>query len=393
MNDSISILSTRVASTCAVLLLAAGCGRDDVKTYQVPKEQPTAPMAQGSMPPGQPGMGTMPQLAWKLPEGWIEMPAGQMRVASFNVKGPDGKQADVSVIPLPGAAGGDFANVNRWRGQVGLQPVSEEELAKLAESVEVGDQPAKLYAQIGKSPGTAEETGILGVILHRDDMAWFFKMTGAGVVVSQQKAAFVDFLKSVKFEAGTMASMPASGMPMEGMALPEGHPPIDAGGLPAGHPDVSMMPAAPQSAPPSREGQPQWDVPAEWKETAGGQFLIAKFLITGDAGSEAAVNVSSSAGDGGGLAANVNRWRKQLGLGELSPEEIIKSAQPLAVSGGTATIVEMSGTDARSGQPASLVGVMVPQGGQTWYYKLMGDGKVVAGQKGAFTKFVQSVKY
>ena len=55
----------------------------------------------------------------------------EMRAASFRVAGKDGKQADVSVIPLPDPAGSDLDNVNRWRGQVGLPGVSEEELAKL----------------------------------------------------------------------------------------------------------------------------------------------------------------------------------------------------------------------------------------------------------------------
>jgi hypothetical protein len=35
----------------------------------------------------------------------------------------------------------------------------------------------------------------------------------------------------------------------------------------------------------------------------------------------------------------------------------------------------------------------VPQGGSTWFYKLMGDAKVVAAQKEAFTSFVNGVKY
>ena len=52
--------------------------------------------------------------------------------------------ADVSVIPLPGMAGRDIDNVNRWRGQVGLAPVSEGELGKLAETVQVGGQEGKL---------------------------------------------------------------------------------------------------------------------------------------------------------------------------------------------------------------------------------------------------------
>ena len=53
----------------------------------------------------------------------------------------------------------------------------------------------------------------------------------------------------------------------------------------------------------------------------------------------------------------------------------------------------MSGTDTKTGQPTSLVGAIVPQSGQTWFYKLMGDAKVVEAHKDAFMKFVQSVKY
>jgi len=37
--------------------------------------------------------------------------------------------------------------------------------------------------------------------------------------------------------------------------------------------------------------------------------------------------------------------------------------------------------------------VIVAQNGQTWFYKLMGDGKVIAQQKDTFTKFIQSANY
>jgi hypothetical protein len=39
------------------------------------------------------------------------------------------------------------------------------------------------------------------------------------------------------------------------------------------------------------------------------------------------------------------------------------------------------GTDAKTGQPARLVAAIVPHGDKTWFYKLMGNGKVVGGQK------------
>jgi hypothetical protein len=366
-----------------LLLLAAlviGCGQNDIKVYSVPKES-SSRMTQADQSLSQPGVSATVPLQWRTPSGWKELPAGEMRVASFKVTGTDGKQADVSVIPLPGDAGGDLSNVNRWRGQVGQAPVSEDELKKLAQSVELAGQPAELYEQDGKNPA-GEPTRILAVIQRRDDMAWFFKMTGDSQLVAQEKSSFVEFLKSVQFVPGE----PVNSSP------PTSFPFAD-GSLPAGHPDISAAPTSSGSAPVSSAGKPRWNVPSGWKEVPGGQFLVAKFVIAGDGSAQAAVNVSSSAGNGGGVAANMNRWRKQLGLGELSVEELAELEKPITTAGGQATLVEMSGTDSRSGQPATLVGAIVLQPGQAWFYKLMGDAQIVGAQKEAFTAFVQGAEY
>ena len=377
--------------TSLLFLPVAGCHRDEVKTYRVAKDQNQPPPQSApamstdspnpTLPPGHPDISSasaapgfaasgsaQPQLTWKTPEGWTEVPPGEMRVASFKIQGQNGKQADVSVIPLPGLPGSDEANVNRWRGQVGLSPLSPEELKKSAESVEAAGQPAQLYDVAGQNPGSGDATRILGVIQHRTDAVWFFKMTGDADLAEKQKPAFVAFLKSVKFT--TVQAQ---------MELPPSHPPIGDTGMGA--------PTA--SAPISSEGKPDWQGPAGWQEVSGGQFLVAKFMLAGTGGATAAVNVSMSAGDGGGLAANVNRWRGQLGL----PPIVEILTTPVDVTNGKAQLVDMSGTDARTGQPARLVGIAVSQSGQTWFYKLMGDAKVVEAQKEVFTKFVQTVKY
>ena len=370
---------------CAGLLLAIPfvvCG-DQIKVYRVAKERPTE-LAQQSLPAGHAAMPTasvsaQPRLTWKTPDGWTEVKPGEMRVASFNIKGPDGKLADVSVIPLPGRAGGDFANVNRWRSQVGLAAVSETEMKKLAQPVEIASKPADLYEQAGKIPASGDPGRILGVIQIREGDAWFFKMTGDDELVAQQKVAFVEFLKSVKFNASDASGLPPS------------HPPIDGASLPPGHPEISA--SSVQAGEISSEGKPHWQVPAGWKEIPGGQFLLAKFMIAGDAGAQAAINVSTSAGDGGGLAANVNRWRGQLGLPPAGEAELQKATTALKTAGGKATLVELAGKDARTGQPTKLVGAILAREGQIWFYKLMGDAKVVDGQKEAFTKFVKDAKY
>ena len=386
LNKSLWLLTV----VSPLLLVAVGCHRDDVKVYRIAKDQDqasqqTAPALptdspNPGLPPGHPDISSIPgtpatapaaapQLTWKTPADWTEVPPGEMRVASFKVAGAGGKQADVSVVPLPGMAGTDDANVNRWRGQVGLSSASSDELQKSAENVEAGGKSAKLYDIAGTNPGSGNAGRILGVIQHRDGMAWFYKMTGDADLVEQQKPAFVEFLKSLNFGAAAQTQT----------ELPSGHPAVG---------DVNTP--ATMSAPVSHEGQPSWQVPAGWQEVPAGQFLVAKFNITGSGGATAAVNVSMSAGDGGGLAANVNRWRGQLGL---PPETEMLQPPQIDVAGGKASLMDISGKDARTGQPTRLVGVIVPMNGQTWFYKLMGDAKVVESQKAAFTQFVQGVKY
>jgi hypothetical protein len=359
-----------------LLALLVGCNRGQVQEYRVSKEQPLgqAQAQPAALPPGHPDVpgAAAPAIQCKRPADWQDAPLGEMRAASFRVAGKDGKQADVSVIPLPDLARSDLDNVNRWRGQVGLPGVSEEELAKLAQPVQIAGQSASLYEQAGTNPGSGDKSRILAAITRRDGTAWFFKMTGDDALVAAQKPAFIEFLTSVSFTAATVQAQ-----------LPPSHPPIDG---------ASMMGQA-STAASSGQSKPNWDVPSGWKEVPGGQFLVAKFLVTGAADVQAAVNVSMSPGDGGGLLANVNRWRTQLGLGPVAEADLANQTQALDLADGKASVTDIAGQDPKSGQPARLLAVVIPRSGQTWFYKLMGNAQVVQQEKDAFMKFVQSVKY
>lgn len=329
-----------------VALTSAGCGQQEIRVYQIPKEQVAATEPHDHAP----ARPERPVLRWKTPTGWKENPPSQFRVASFAVTGADGKQADISVIPLPGGAGGDLSNVNRWRGQVGLAPVSEAEFAGLGEPVTVAGKETKLFDLDGAS-ADGVSSRILAVIQHRDGVAWFYKMTGDSALVGKEKPAFIEFLKSVEFPQ------------------PDDHEHDHA--------------AHDQGQP----GKPVWSVPAGWTAVDGGQFLAAKFVVSGANNAKAEVNVSTSSGDGGGLLANVNRWRTQLGLGAVSDADLAGMIVPVSADKGKAVMVELTG------ETASLVAIVVTLPGQSWFYKLMGDAAVVAGQKQAFIGFAQGARY
>ena len=137
-----------------------------------------------------------------------------MRVGSFSIS-KDNRTADVSVIPLRGVAGGELDNVNRWRGQVGLGPISESELASHTKTVDIGGTAGRLF-EIAGAASDAGPTNIITVTLVRDGTTWFFKMMGENSLVREEKDAFVRFLNSVRFDetgervAGAPVNRPVS---------------------------------------------------------------------------------------------------------------------------------------------------------------------------------------
>lgn len=343
-------------------MLLAGCGHNDISTNRIAKDKeaaPTPPQISSGLSPGE------AQVKWKLPSGWEELPPAQMRVGSFRIKGKDGKWAEVSIVPLGGMAGGTLGNVNRWRSQVGLGPVQENELPKLAEKVEIGGQPAQLFDMAGVPPEENEKQRILAALLSRNDTTWFFKMTGADALVQQQKASFIGFLKDISFPSGS----------------------VGAGNMAAGGP-VPLPPTDVTAN--SAQGpiaKPSWTVPAGWQERPAGMMQVAKFAVAGDKG-KAEVSVAAFPGETGGTLANVNRWRKQLGLEPVDEAALSKLTTPLDLSGTKALLVDM----ANPADSNHLIAAIVPRNGNTWFYKILGNDSVVAEQKAAFVEFVRSAK-
>src|SRR5665213_252865 len=292
MKRIIQNMAMAAAVGAVLILVSTGCGRDNVKVYHVETSDSATPPPATAMPPAMPGglsapdNSGLPKLKYTLPDGWKEKPPTQMRVASFEIS-DGGRQADVSVIPMGGMAGGNLANVVRWRGQVGLEPVDEDAVQKMTEKVVIAGQDADLFDIAGTGPGSGAGQRIIASVLHRDDTAWFFKMTGDADLVEKQKAAFVSFLKSVQFGG---AAAPAA---------------MDLSQLPPSHPAIPGMNAGDATTPaPDAGNVPTWTVPAGWQPAPLTQFLLAKFSIAGAGDAQAAVNVSSLADDGGGLLAN-----------------------------------------------------------------------------------------
>jgi hypothetical protein len=173
----------------------------------------TAAAAPTGMPAGGLGMDMMkqgsevapppkaPSLSYLTPGGWQAQPPTQFRAASFLIPAPDGgAPADMSVIALPGPVGGDLANVNRWRGQLGLPPVSPVEFEASLQRVQTVDGATlALVDLVSQTPVLNNRLGrILGAIRKEGELTWFFKMTGEADHVASEKAAFVAFARSMQ---------------------------------------------------------------------------------------------------------------------------------------------------------------------------------------------------
>jgi hypothetical protein len=258
---------------------------------------------------------------WEAPDGWTEEPGEGMRKATFKVKG-DGPTLECSVIGLPSRednpASIDYAlaNINRWRGQLGMESLSKSDLEmELKDDDEIhslsvaenlikvtwvnfegrkgsGQRPPMGEAPFaggaphaGAQPGAGPVAGgdgmrtqgkgrMLAAIVPVGKAGWFFKIQGDDKLVAAEEANFVALISSLQIKAGKVA----------------------------------------------------WQTPKEWHELAGSGMREATFLIgEGDSRLECSV-IDLPTDDPAAneyLLSNINRWRGQVGLASITKDELI----------------------------------------------------------------------
>jgi len=131
-------------------------------------------------------------LQWTAPANWTAKAGSAMRKGTFAIKGAGG-EAELAITAFPGDVGGDLANVNRWRGQVGLGPIGSAELASALTRFRANGLDVAVVDILG-----ANGQRILGGIVPFAGSTWFFKVTGPDAVVAAEKPAFVEYMKTVR---------------------------------------------------------------------------------------------------------------------------------------------------------------------------------------------------
>jgi hypothetical protein len=356
------------ALLAASLLPLAACHKAEVTSYEVPKEKdPDMPLASpdagtGSNPSPDMSATAVPtasgaDLSWTAPAAWKAKPLSAMRKGSYTVTGAGG-EGDLSVTAFPGDVGGELANVNRWRGQVQLAPVDDSGLAGVVSHEQVNGLTLTVVDFGGQGPQR-----ILGAIVPFGGSTWFFKLIGPDALVESAKPDFLKFLQTVSpngAQAGqAQAAAPGDAGAMAGMAVP-----TPDGGAPL-----------------------VWTAPASWQAKPLSAMRKGSYAVTGSDGSQADLSITVFPGAVGGELNNINRWRGQVQLPPVDDAGLPGVVDRRQVNGLAVTFVDFGGAG-----PQRILGAMIPVGGNTWFFKLMGPDALVEAAKPDFLQFLQSVR-
>jgi hypothetical protein len=309
--------------------LLAGCEKDEINHYRVPREQVVETRLLAAIVPQHKStwffklVGPMSAvqehqeafdrflqsvrftdqidqpIKWTVPESWQQVQAGENRYASFALRGKDDAELEMTVTRLGPEAAAVQPNVDRWRRQMGLPPLAPQDLGTVCKEIKID-----------------------GLIATRVDMA------------TTKKA-------------------------------------------PARSPLTYSRPESWRELPPSAKAMPGISVVAAFQVSEGEQM--------------AEVTITQLAGEAGGVLANVNRWRSQIGLDPVTEEELRKDLQVTEIAGARGVLIDLLGPEKADRQ--RILAAISTQGDRSWFFKLKGPAELVGKQKTNFVTFIGSVRF
>ncbi len=286
-----------------------------------------------------------PEFSDEAPAHWTEKKRTAMRMASYEVRGEDGVLADISFTSLRSAPGGLLANLNRWRNQVGLADLDDAAMGQNSVKVPSVFGEATLIDVQGliENADPKADGRIIGAIAERDGRAWFFKMRGNDELLGREKENFIRWIASLK--------------PLE---------------------EVVAIPAAvtPKDL--------SWSLPEGWvaEYGSGNRFATVKLPVEG-----VELAVSWFPGDVGGDAANINRWRSQIGLPALPDAEALALMGKKEAGPKTMSYVDLAGPEKR------MLAAWTRHGENTWFFKLSGTKSALDECQEPFSALLSSVRF
>lgn len=209
-------------SVALLLISSSGCGRQEtIEHYRVPSraalwaENHADKDAEGGVVPGGAALAAAAAdrlrmletssppaaangLTFDTPAEWTVAPGDQFSTAAF-VVGEGDTSARVTISQLAGDGGGLLENINRWRRQANLPPLSAAELDTQTKPLAVAGI-AGTYLECTGTNAQGVPEGLAGWIGLSGGRSWFVKLRGNADLVDRQRDTFKTFLESLKFD-------------------------------------------------------------------------------------------------------------------------------------------------------------------------------------------------
>jgi len=291
------------------------------------------------------------KFTWSVPADWTQLPSRPMREVGFRVGGGEGAECVLSV--LTGDGGGLAANVNRWRAQMGQDPLDADAVDQLETTPFLGGS-ARVVDVAGTYRGMGadhlEDARLLGLIAERPGDVVFLKMTGPGDVVRDAREAMFEFASSVKPRE--------PGRSTDGLAS-----------------DLA------------------WTAQEGWVKQPDRMMREVTYAPGGEVGAECYVAILS--GTAGGVNANLNRWRDQMGQEPLTSEEIAGLPRiPALGHVGVLISIEgdFTGMAGATYADSMLLGCIIERDLDTVFVKFTGPTVIVHAERSRFESFCKSLK-
>ena len=180
-------------SVLFLFIIFTGCDNNKhIQSYRTPKkdfglslQQPRSLAKENSK--------ITTNLTWDLPKNWVPSTGHSMRLASFDAPFSNGV-GDLSIVSLSGSSGGLLANVNRWRGQVDLNPISESDILTVSTVGESKMGAFRIFKMINDSN---TQNAIIAAVLPTGEKTFFIKLTSTKDGILELQTVFEKFCSSI----------------------------------------------------------------------------------------------------------------------------------------------------------------------------------------------------
>ena len=332
----------------AMAVLSAGCSKPNVRIYNVPKD---------GLSIASNGIEEAPEeIRWVKPDSWESLPGTALRKGNFRFMNENGEFASIYLSAHPDPSNGLRSVMNDWLHSLGKPPVGVGDFLEAARSLKIGGRDALELFHVADADELSGVSSFRGVSILSANWSWEIVITGPLPLVESQSEEFDSFLRSINFER------PAND-----------HVSNDQ----------------------SSESQFVYTIPEGWEEVDHSKFTVASFLIQKEGLPDANVSISWFPGEAGGIHANVNRWRRQIGLKEWIPREIDRAKRIRAFGNRTFSIFDLRSYQSENMDKTSerILAAMTYDGQGTWFIKLRGEPFVVETQSRKFFSFLEKSEF